>query len=110
MASVIRVIQRFAVYLFGLSLMIIACPAGTWAEDGDRRFDLSDEALAMARRVGDARTLARLLHNDGAEAVTGADVRRLRRTSGGWIVESTTRATTSWARRSRGRASSTPPS
>jgi DNA-binding SARP family transcriptional activator len=32
-----------------------------WAEDGDRRFGLSDEALAMARRLGDHRTLARVL-------------------------------------------------
>ena len=32
-----------------------------WAPDGDRRFELSDAALATARRVGDARTLARVL-------------------------------------------------
>ena len=31
-----------------------------WAPD-DRRFELSDDALAMARRVGDDRTLARVL-------------------------------------------------
>ncbi|MGH9026789.1 MAG: BTAD domain-containing putative transcriptional regulator [Acidimicrobiia bacterium] len=32
-----------------------------WAKDGDRRFELSDRALAMARRLGDARTTARVL-------------------------------------------------
>ena len=32
-----------------------------WAEDGDRRFALSDEALAMARRASDPRALARVL-------------------------------------------------
>jgi DNA-binding SARP family transcriptional activator len=32
-----------------------------WAEDGDRRFGLSDQALAMAREIGDSRTLARVL-------------------------------------------------
>jgi DNA-binding SARP family transcriptional activator len=32
-----------------------------WAEDGDRRFGLSGQALAMARRLDDPRTLARVL-------------------------------------------------
>jgi len=32
-----------------------------WAEDGDRRFALSDRALAMAREVGELRTLAHVL-------------------------------------------------
>jgi tetratricopeptide (TPR) repeat protein len=32
-----------------------------WADDGDRRFALSDEALAIARRLQDARTLAHVL-------------------------------------------------
>jgi DNA-binding SARP family transcriptional activator len=32
-----------------------------WSSDGERRFALSDDALAMARRVGDPRTLARVL-------------------------------------------------
>jgi DNA-binding SARP family transcriptional activator len=32
-----------------------------WAADGERRFELSDRALATARRVGDPRTLARVL-------------------------------------------------
>jgi class 3 adenylate cyclase/tetratricopeptide (TPR) repeat protein/DNA polymerase III delta prime subunit len=32
-----------------------------WAPDGERRFELSDQALAMARRCDDARTLARVL-------------------------------------------------
>jgi hypothetical protein len=32
-----------------------------WADDGDRRFALSDDALAMARRVADPRSLARVL-------------------------------------------------
>ena len=32
-----------------------------WAEDGDRRFGLSDAALAMARRAADPRALARVL-------------------------------------------------
>ncbi|MEV5407242.1 AAA family ATPase [Thermopolyspora sp. NPDC052614] len=33
----------------------------TWAPDGERRFALSDEAVALARRCGDARTLVRVL-------------------------------------------------
>lgn len=33
----------------------------TWAPDGERRFALSDEAVALARRSGDARTLVRVL-------------------------------------------------
>jgi DNA-binding SARP family transcriptional activator len=32
-----------------------------WAPDGERRFQLSDRAVAIARRVGDIRTLARVL-------------------------------------------------
>ena len=32
-----------------------------WADDGDRRFALSDEAVAMARRLDDPRTLAQVL-------------------------------------------------
>ncbi len=32
-----------------------------WSDDENRRFALSDEALAMARRVGDARTIANVL-------------------------------------------------
>jgi class 3 adenylate cyclase len=32
-----------------------------WAEDGDRRFGLSDQALTMARESDDARTVARVL-------------------------------------------------
>jgi class 3 adenylate cyclase/tetratricopeptide (TPR) repeat protein len=32
-----------------------------WAPDGERRFGLSNQALAMARRVDDRRTLARIL-------------------------------------------------
>jgi DNA-binding SARP family transcriptional activator len=32
-----------------------------WAPDGERRFEISDRALAMARRIGDTRTLARVL-------------------------------------------------
>ena len=32
-----------------------------WTEDGERRFQLSSDALAMARRVGDQRTLANVL-------------------------------------------------
>ncbi|MGH8978358.1 MAG: ATP-binding protein, partial [Acidimicrobiia bacterium] len=32
-----------------------------WAEDGARRFELSDQALAMARRAADPRALARVL-------------------------------------------------
>lgn len=32
-----------------------------WADDGERRFELSDRALATARRVGDPRSLARVL-------------------------------------------------
>jgi DNA-binding SARP family transcriptional activator/class 3 adenylate cyclase len=32
-----------------------------WAEDGDRRFGLSDDALAMARASGESRTVARVL-------------------------------------------------
>ena len=32
-----------------------------WAESGDRRFELSDRALAMARRASDPRALARVL-------------------------------------------------
>lgn len=33
----------------------------TWAPDGERRFALSDEAVALARRSGDDRTLVRVL-------------------------------------------------
>jgi class 3 adenylate cyclase len=33
----------------------------TWAPDGDRRFELSDEAVELARRSGDARTLVAVL-------------------------------------------------
>ena len=33
----------------------------TWAPDGDRRFDLSDEAVELARLSGDARTLVAVL-------------------------------------------------
>jgi DNA-binding SARP family transcriptional activator/tetratricopeptide (TPR) repeat protein len=32
-----------------------------WADDGERRFELSDRAVAMARRIGNPRTLARVL-------------------------------------------------
>jgi tetratricopeptide (TPR) repeat protein len=32
-----------------------------WAEDGDRRFALSDQALATARQIGEPKTLARVL-------------------------------------------------
>ena len=32
-----------------------------WADDGERRYQLSDEALAMARRIGDQRTIANVL-------------------------------------------------
>jgi DNA-binding SARP family transcriptional activator len=32
-----------------------------WSDDGDRRFTLSDDALAMARRAADPRALARVL-------------------------------------------------
>jgi class 3 adenylate cyclase len=32
-----------------------------WAPDGERRFGLSNQALAMARRIDDPRTLARIL-------------------------------------------------
>jgi tetratricopeptide (TPR) repeat protein len=32
-----------------------------WAEDGERRFELSDQALTMARKLDDPRTLARIL-------------------------------------------------
>jgi hypothetical protein len=32
-----------------------------WSDDGDRRFDLSDRALAIARAAGDTATLARVL-------------------------------------------------
>jgi class 3 adenylate cyclase/tetratricopeptide (TPR) repeat protein len=32
-----------------------------WAADGDRRFQLADQALAMARQIDDLRTLARVL-------------------------------------------------
>jgi tetratricopeptide (TPR) repeat protein len=43
-------------------LLAVLAAELTWADDGDRRFDLSDEALAMARRVGDAATTARVLY------------------------------------------------
>jgi tetratricopeptide (TPR) repeat protein len=41
----------------------MACLAAelTWAPDGDRRFGLSDEALALARRSGDQRTIVTVL-------------------------------------------------
>jgi DNA-binding SARP family transcriptional activator len=32
-----------------------------WSDDGERRFDLSDEALAMARRIGEQTTIANVL-------------------------------------------------
>ncbi len=32
-----------------------------WADDGEQRYQLSDRALAMARRVGDRRTIANVL-------------------------------------------------
>jgi len=32
-----------------------------WSNDGERRFQLSDDALAMARRIGDRRTIANVL-------------------------------------------------
>jgi DNA-binding SARP family transcriptional activator/tetratricopeptide (TPR) repeat protein len=32
-----------------------------WSDDGDLRYELSERALAMARRVGDARTIANVL-------------------------------------------------
>ena len=36
-----------------------------WSDDGERRFRLSDDALAMARRIGDRRTIANVLHLRG---------------------------------------------
>ena len=33
----------------------------TWAPDGERRFTLSDEAVALARQSGDARTIVSVL-------------------------------------------------
>ena len=32
-----------------------------WADDGERRYQLSDDALAMARRIGDQHTIANVL-------------------------------------------------
>jgi len=32
-----------------------------WSDDGERRFELSDEALAMARRIGERATIANVL-------------------------------------------------
>ena len=32
-----------------------------WSDEGDRRYELSDDALAMARRIGDERTIAHVL-------------------------------------------------
>jgi DNA-binding SARP family transcriptional activator len=42
-------------------LMAMLASELVWADDGDRRFALSDDALAMARRLGANRTLARVL-------------------------------------------------
>ncbi len=47
----------------GIKASLLAALASelVWAEDGDRRFALSDEALAMARRVADPSALACVL-------------------------------------------------
>jgi hypothetical protein len=50
----------------------------TWAADGDRRFALSDEAVALARRSGDPHTLVRTLglRNLTISAADTIDARR----------------------------------
>ncbi len=59
-------------------LLAVLAAELTWDEDGDRRFALSDEALAMARRVGDAPTLARVLYRRSI-TIMAADTADLRR-------------------------------
>jgi DNA-binding SARP family transcriptional activator/class 3 adenylate cyclase len=47
----------------GMRAALLAALASelVWADAGDRRFELSDRALAMARRLADPRTVARVL-------------------------------------------------
>jgi tetratricopeptide (TPR) repeat protein len=47
----------------GTEALLLAALASelVWAPDGERRFELSDRALAMARRAADPRALARVL-------------------------------------------------